>query len=134
MKVERGSKTIKQICNVVREGLVGAMQHGATLAINCEMFLPDWKTQYNKPEDLDLFDTNKIFDCKWFRAEENYKCALTQDEDRDNDGNRGCFHMRSEFQMALCYNYTSLEHIQKVIASIPHSDQFEVCKVINNNE
>ena len=76
-----------------------------------DTYIPDWHKEYNLPEDLELFDTNKIFDCKWFRAEENYKCVLTKDEDIDMEGNRGCYFMRKDFQMALVYTYKSPEHI-----------------------
>ena len=101
-------------------------------------YTPDFKssgtpTSYNQPTGLEIFDTNKIFDFTTWVADENYKSVLLPDEDRDDQGNIGCFFLHKEFQMALVYTYVNENHISKVLDTIPHAEtSFEIYIVKHN--
>ena len=47
------------------------MKSGFTLAINHGFYNPDYKQEYNQPDGFEIFDTNKIFDFKWFRDDKS---------------------------------------------------------------
>ena len=116
------------------------MGYGSPLSISMDNFTPDFMsagtpTSYNQPPGLEIFDTHKIFNFAEFSScEANYKQVILPEEDRDDQGNVGCFYLHKEFQMSLVYTYVNDEHMQKVISNIPHADtSFEVYVVAHNS-
>ena len=83
MKLESGRVSKAQICEVIREGLVQSMKYGQLLAISMDEYRPDFLTEFSKPEGLEKFDTDLIFDREKFLKDENFKSILNEDEDQD---------------------------------------------------
>ena len=129
MKVQTGNKTKEQVVEVIREGIMWAAKVGDTLAVNMDSFNPDFKTEWNFPEEK--FDTHLLFNSKEFRENENFKKMLKENEDVDNDGNKGYYFIKPDYQLALIYNYESDAHIGEVLANLPCPEGFEVFIIRN---
>ena len=118
MKINKGSQTKDGAIEVLREGLMWAAKIGDTFAVNMDLFIPDWKNDFTYKDGL--FNTDLIFDFKRFRKDENYKAILQKEEDIDDQNNVGCYFMNMDFQIVFIYSFQGDDHMQKVIASIPH--------------
>ena len=97
MKLESGRVSKAQICEVVREGLVHSMKYGQFLAVSMDDYRPDFHTEFNKPEGLEKFDTDLIFNREKFLSDENFKAILNPDEDQDMQGNMHGFSPKEDF-------------------------------------
>ena len=111
MKLDAGKVTTAQFCEIIRDGLVNSMKYGTTLALNMDTGNPDFAEKYNKPEGLDHFDTDLIFNRQKFLEDENYKLLLKDGEDHDELGNIGGFWAHKDFQLALVYTYKNDQQV-----------------------
>ena len=116
---------------MIREGIMWAGKVGDTLAVNFEGYNIDFKNDWNFPDAH--FDTSLVFNPKVFKEDENYKKMLLPEEDVDDQGNKGYYRLRKDYQLCLIFNYVSDDNIRAVMSAIPNADESFEVYVINNS-
>ena len=88
MRINKGSQTKEGAIEIIREAVMWAAKVGDTLAVNMDLFIPDWKEDFTHKGEggpcSGMFDTDLIFDFQRFRKYENYKKILKKEEDVDD--------------------------------------------------
>ena len=88
--IAMGKMSKEEAIEQLRKGLVYAMRTGDRYVLYCGNIAPDFKELFNDPVN---FPTDKIFDMKEWRKEENYKKIVRPDEDHDLMQNKNCYIM-----------------------------------------
>ena len=80
MSLKVGKLTREEVLETVRKPLVRAACYGERLCIMIGRQSPDFKTFFT---DDKILPTHKVFDFNAWRAEDNYKSILQENEDTD---------------------------------------------------
>ena len=73
-----GRKTVADVMETLRKGLVNAARDGKTVIINVDKLSPDFSTQYTG--DADNFPAATVFDKAEWEKKENYMKLVRESE------------------------------------------------------
>mmetsp|Transcript_4126 Transcript_4126/g.3994 ORF Transcript_4126/g.3994 Transcript_4126/m.3994 type:complete len:119 (+) Transcript_4126:220-576(+) len=112
----------------MRQYLVLTMKSGSTFVFFISKIEPDFKKEFNVDG---IFPTDLIFNFEEFRKKENYKKLVKDEEDFDHFNIKGHMVLREPFTIVILSTYTDDASMLKVMENIPHLDNFEIFKVID---
>ena len=123
-----GKITKPEVLDEVRKTLVIAAINGERMCLMIGNQAPDFKTNFTDPK---ILPCDKIFNFHVWRNIENYKSIVSDNEDYDTQGNKGCYMMSADYTLVILSTAKEEEDKQAVIDGIPGClENFEIMEII----
>ena len=122
--VTMGRKTVADVCELLRKGIVNAARDGKTCVINVDKLAPDFTSKYTG--DAENFPAATIFNKAEWEKKENYIKIVRESENCSVAGqNPGHYVMQPGFNIIILSASPDEEKVAALLATIPHIDQFK---------